>query len=166
MTMTKPSQNDIEIMIQHARVRRITTRINLSVFLKPTNRDLVRRDINQAINSTNAGLFIKIASFTYPNQASKELLCLYGTVACRYRGSQYNIPVEIWLQQDHPKVAPRVCVRPTADMYVSPASRDVQPDGTVIIPYLRNWRHVNYLFSSYSISSSFSPSMHFSLNRI
>lgn len=118
-------------------------------FLKPTNRDLVRRDINQAINTPNASLVLKIAQFVYPNRATKELLCLYGTVLCRYRGQQYNIPVEIWLQQDHPTTQPIVYVRPTPDMYVATNSRDVQPDGLVIIPYIRGWRHVNHSNESF-----------------
>jgi len=111
---------------------------------KPTNRDLARRDINQAINSPISNLMLKIASYYYNNGTSKELLCLNGTVACQYKGNRYNIPIEIWLQQDHPNVSPLAYVKPTPDMYVSPTSKDVQPDGTVIIPYLKNWRHVKY----------------------
>ncbi|CAF4763208.1 unnamed protein product, partial [Rotaria sp. Silwood2] len=128
--MAKPSQTDIEQMIQRAR---------------PTNRDLVRRDINQVINSSST-LMLKIAPYYYTSGISKDLLCLYGTVPCQYRGNRYNIPIEIWFQQDHPIVPPLAYVKPTSDMFVSTASRDVQSDGTIIIPYLRNWRHVKYLF--------------------
>lgn len=103
---------------------------------------MVRRDITQAINAPNASLLLKVAPYGYSQRVSKELLCLYGTVLCRFRGQQYNIPVEIWLQQDHPIVAPIAYVRPTVDMFVATNSRDVQPDGVVIIPYLRTWRHV------------------------
>jgi ESCRT-I complex subunit TSG101 len=114
---------------------------------------LARRDINQVINASISSLLLKVAPHVYSNGTSKELLCLYGTVACQYRGARYNIPIEIWLQQDHPIVPPLAYVRPTSDMYVSPKSADVQPDGTVIIPYLRNWRHVKnfilYLFSHF-----------------
>lgn len=105
---------------------------------------MARRDITQAINSTTSNLLLKIAPFYYNNGTSKELLCLYGTVTCQYRGNQYNIPVEIWLQQDHPNVPPLAYVKPTPDMYVSPSSRDVQPDGTIVINYLKGWRHVKY----------------------
>ncbi len=146
--MAKPSQIDIEQMIQYARVRKKKTEwINKQWFVfssKPTNRDLVRRDINQVINAPISNLLLKVAPFFYGNRTSKDLLCLYGTVACEYRGNRYNIPIEIWLQEDHPRVPPLAYVKPTSDMYVSPTSRDVQPDGTVIIPYLRNWRHVRH----------------------
>jgi ESCRT-I complex subunit TSG101 len=126
--MAKPSQTDIDQMIQYAR---------------PTNRDLTRRDISRAINSLTSSLFLKVAPYTYNNGISKELLCLHGTVICHYRGNRYNIPIEIWLQQDHPNVSPLAYVKPTLDMYISPSSRDVQPDGTIVIPYLRSWRHPN-----------------------
>ncbi len=105
---------------------------------------MARRDINQALNSSITSLMLKVAPYIYNNGTSKELLCLYGTVVCPYRGNRYNIPIEIWLQQDHPNVPPLAYVKPTPDMYVSPTSRDVQPDGTIIIPYLKNWRHVKY----------------------
>jgi len=122
----RPTQTDIEQMIQYAR---------------PTSRDLVRRDINQALNSTTSSLLLKVAPYVYNSGISKDLLCLHGTVTCNFRGNRYNIPIEIWIQQDHPNVPPLVFVKPTLNMYVSNTSKDVQPDGTVIIPYLRNWRH-------------------------
>jgi ESCRT-I complex subunit TSG101 len=89
---------------------------------------------------------LKIASYFYNAGTSKELICLHGTVACQYKGSRYNIPIEIWLQQDHPNVPPLTYVKPTPDMYVSPTSKDVLPDGTVIISYLKNWHHVKHKF--------------------
>lgn len=103
---------------------------------------MVRRDINRAINSSTSSLVLKVDSYFYNNGTSEELLCLYGTVTCQFRGNQYNIPIEIWLQQDYPKTPPLVYVKPTPEMYISPTSRDVQPDGTVIITYLKDWRHV------------------------
>ncbi len=107
---------------------------------------MVRRDIIQGINSTTSTLKLTIAPYYYNNGTSKELLCLQGTVICRYKGNQYNIPVEVMLQQDHPIVPPLAYVKPTPDMHVSPSSNDVRPDGTVIIPYLRNWRHVKHSY--------------------
>ena len=111
-------------------------------FSKPTNRDLIRRDILQGIHSTTSNLVLKSIEYYYNDGTSKELLCLSGTVNCQYRKSQYNIPIEIWLQQDHPTVPPLAYVKPTPDMHVATSSNDVRPDGTVIIAYLRNWRHV------------------------
>ncbi len=111
---------------------------------KPINRDLVRRDVIQGINSPVSNLVFKLSEYYYNDGNSKELFCLSGTVACQYKGSRYNIPVEIWLQQDHPNSAPLAYVKPTSDMHVSPTSKDVLPDGTVIIPYIKKWRHVKH----------------------
>ncbi len=105
---------------------------------------MVRRDINQLINARVCSLLLQVVPISFGNGISRELLCLYGTVACRYRGAEYNIPIEIWLQEDHPNVPPLVYVKPTSDMYISSTSKDVLPDGIVIIPYLRNWRHVRH----------------------
>ena len=96
------------------------------------------------IHSPAGNLVLKLNQYYYNDGTSKELLCLIGTVVCQYKASRYNIPIEIWLQQDHPNVPPMAYVKPTPDMYVSATSKDVHPDGTIIIPYLKNWRHVNY----------------------
>lgn len=118
--------------------------------MKPTNRDLVRYDIIQVLNSSVSRLLLRTLPY-YDGETIKDLLCFYGTVDCQYQGNHYNIPVKIWLQQDHPKVAPLVYVKPTEDMYVSTMSRDVQPDGTVIIPYLRSWRYVRHQYEFLAI---------------
>ncbi|UJR07560.1 hypothetical protein I4U23_011848 [Adineta vaga] len=127
---------------------------------RPTNRDLIRRDIVQATQSNVSTLKLDIAPYYYNNGTSRDSLRLVGTVLCRYRGNQYNIPIEIWLQQDHPFVAPIACVKPTPDMHVSTASADVRPDGTIIIPYMRNWRHPNSDLSNLlnAMSEAFSQS--------
>jgi ESCRT-I complex subunit TSG101 len=105
---------------------------------------LVRREIIQGINSTSSNLVLKLLEYYFNDGNSKELLCLTGTVACQYKGNRYNIPVEIWLQQGHPITPPLAYVKPTSDMHVSPTSKDVLPDGTVIIPYMKKWRHVKH----------------------
>jgi ESCRT-I complex subunit TSG101 len=104
---------------------------------------LVRRDVISGIHSSSGDLILKLSEYYYNDGTSKELLCLSGTVACQYKGNRYNIPIEIWVQQDHPHVTPLAYVKPTPNMYVSAASNDVRPDGTIILPYLKNWRHVN-----------------------
>ena len=145
--MAKQSQNEVDQMIQRARVnkKRIEKKNNKPFFLysKPTNRESVRRDILQGINSNVANLVLKLNEYYYNDGTSKELLCLTGTVGCFYKGSRYNIPIEIWVQQEHPNTPPLVYVKPTQDMHVSQSSKDVSPDGTVIIPYMKQWRSVN-----------------------
>ncbi|CAF3881800.1 unnamed protein product, partial [Adineta steineri] len=123
--MPKQTHSEIDQMIREAR---------------PTNQDLVRRDVILAIYTKTSNLILKIASYYYENGVCKELLCLCGTIACLYKGNQYNIPIDIYFQQDHPLDAPLVFVRPTPNMYIS-TTRNTKPDGSVIVPYLRNWQH-------------------------
>ncbi|CAF1512976.1 unnamed protein product [Rotaria sordida] len=46
---------------------------------------------------------------------------------------------EFWT--DHPHVSSLAYVKPISVMYLSTTSQDVQPDGTIIISYLKNWCH-------------------------
>jgi ESCRT-I complex subunit TSG101 len=103
---------------------------------------LVYSDIREAFQSLTSNLRLTIGPYYYNDGISKELLCLHGTVAIRYRGDTYNIPVEIWLQEDHPIAAPLAYVKPTLDMYISQASKYVQPDGLIVLAYLKSWNHV------------------------
>jgi ESCRT-I complex subunit TSG101 len=105
---------------------------------------LVRQDNNQVITVPIWNLLLKVVPFFYGDETSRKLLYLHGTVACQYRENPYNIPIKIWLQQDHPNVPPLLYVKPTSDMYISPTPRDVLPDGIVIISYLKNCRHVRH----------------------
>ena len=150
--MSKQSSNEIDQMLQRARVKfhyLFQTILDFQSFsLKPTNRELVRRDITQSIASSVSNLVLKTSEYFYNDVSSKELLCLSGTVACNYRRSRYNIPIEIWIQDNHPNNAPLVYVKPTSDMHVSPTSKDVLPDGTLIIPYIKQWRHVKLVLLS------------------
>ena len=103
---------------------------------------MVGDDVLEAIRSPNAKLFLKIGPYFYEDGTSKELLYLWGMIRIQYKASRYNIPVEIWLQEDHPFLPPLVYVKPTAEMYISPVSKVVQPDGLVVLPYLTSWTSV------------------------
>ncbi|KAG0727347.1 Tumor susceptibility 101 protein [Chionoecetes opilio] len=53
-------------------------------------------------------------------------------------GAVYNIPVCIWLLDNHPFSPPMVYVKPTPDMLIK-ASRHVDQNGKVFLPYLHEW---------------------------
>lgn len=57
-------------------------------------------------------------------------------------GSTYNIPVCIWLLDNHPFSPPMVYVKPTPDMLIK-ASRHVDQNGKVFLPYLHEWNLVS-----------------------
>ncbi|CAF1362895.1 unnamed protein product [Adineta ricciae] len=123
-------------MIRRQSTREIKEMIELA---QPINGDLVQTHILAASVSTVGCLRLKLREYYYKGGISRELLCLAGTVKCQYRGSQYNIPIEIWVQPDHPKTAPIAYVKPTPEMYISFDCKHVLRDGTIKIAYLTHW---------------------------
>lgn len=81
-----------------------------------------------------------VKKFSYPDGVSKDLVCLEGTIPVAYRGSTYNIPVCIWLQDRHPYIPPLCYVIPTAEMEIR-AGRHVDTNGRVYLPFLTDWKH-------------------------
>lgn len=126
--MPKQTQLEIEQIIHQIRL---------------ANPDIVRRHVVDAIRSPIAYFTVKTSEFYQVNGVIARLLCLSGTVECNYRGNCYNIPIEIFFREDYPNVSPLVYVRPTPNMYIPPSNKDVQSDGELIIPYIRQWNHLN-----------------------
>ena len=56
-------------------------------------------------------------------------------------GVTYNIPVCVWLQENHPYVPPLVFVKPTSTMAIT-ASQHVDTNGKVYHPFLHEWNYV------------------------
>ena len=56
-------------------------------------------------------------------------------------GVTYNIPVCVWLQENHPYVPPLVFVKPTSSMAIKP-SHHVDTNGKVYLPFLNEWSYV------------------------
>lgn len=78
--------------------------------------------------------------FVFNNGVSKKLVQLEGTIPVTYKGNLYNIPISLWIQQEHPYNPPMVFVKPTSTMQIKP-SQHVDANGKVDIPVLREWRH-------------------------
>ena len=68
-----------------------------------------------------------------------QLLCLSGTVSVKIEKSTYNIPISIYMKNDHPYYPPYCLVSPTNDMAIQP-SRFVDPQGLLHLPYLHEWK--------------------------
>lgn len=81
----------------------------------------------------------KISKFVYDNGQEYKMICLTGTIPMPYKGSTYNIPVNIWIHADYPSQAPIVLVTPTKDMQIKP-SKIVDNNGRVYLPYLHEWK--------------------------
>lgn len=63
---------------------------------------------------------------------------LVGTLAIRYHGAQYNIPIEMSLPS-YPDVPPICFVRPTADMMIRSNHKNVDATGRIGLDYLQHW---------------------------
>lgn len=83
-------------------------------------------------------LKVKVERYTFPTGVSKELICLDGTIEITFREAKYNIPVGIFVSDNHPFEAPLCYVRPTKDMMIK-SSRHVDGSGRVYLPYLSEW---------------------------
>ncbi|KAG8181616.1 hypothetical protein JTE90_017736 [Oedothorax gibbosus] len=99
--------------------------------------DRAKRDVNNAIHRYK-NLRPKLDTYVFNDGTRQELACLDGTIPVMYKGTYYHIPVCIWLLDSHPYNSPMCYVKPTADMQIK-ASRHVDTNGRVYLPYLHNW---------------------------
>lgn len=73
--------------------------------------------------------------FHHQDGTSQTLLACQGTIPIFFRGSQYNIPVDVFLPAGYPSKGPRVYVRPTHGMVLKSNHRHV--DRGEFLPTLR-----------------------------
>lgn len=99
--------------------------------------DHTKRDILNA-NKYFKALTPRLERYTFTNGATKDLVCLDGTIPVTFRDASYNIPIGIFISDNHPYEAPICYVRPTRDMMVK-TSRHVDGSGRVYLPYLSEW---------------------------
>ncbi|KAM6918349.1 ubiquitin-conjugating enzyme E2 variant 3-like [Xenentodon cancila] len=95
----------------------------------------------QAVRSLFSDLRLYVDLYCFPNKAKKKLVFLAGTLPVHYEGSQYNIPVCIWLHETHPISRPRCYVIPSATMVINPSCPCVDIAGNIVLKELRNWTH-------------------------
>ena len=72
--------------------------------------------------------------------STPPVLVFSGTMAMSYKGSTYNIPVDMYLPPQYPHRPPVIFVRPTPGMMIKPNHQHVGSDGNVYMPYLTEWR--------------------------
>ena len=101
-----------------------------SVLCRRRPKFIVRRlSLNQRTQLTPAA---------YENGATELLLHLSGTLQAIFRGSNFSVPVSIWVPHQYPKLPPMVFVTPQKDIVVRPGNH-VDPSGRCYHPYLANW---------------------------
>ena len=76
------------------------------------HKDRIRNDVGNLLRQVNS-LFPRTGPLIHNTGQVSTLIHLSGTIPIHYQGTQYNIPVEIWITEPYPTGPPRCYVRPT-----------------------------------------------------
>lgn len=79
------------------------------------------------------------SSFIQNDGTSSHALLLSGTIPMTYRGSQYNVPIDLYITPKYPLLPPVVYVRPVNTMIIKEGHQHVGSDGMVYMPYFSQW---------------------------
>lgn len=83
-------------------------------------------------------LNVQKGEFIHNTGVSSELCMITGTIPIIHKSVEYNIPIEVFITLRFPYEPPKIYVRPTRDMLVTPKHPFVSPDGTVNFnPFMR-----------------------------
>ncbi|CAJ0933291.1 unnamed protein product, partial [Mesorhabditis belari] len=104
--------------------------------------DSAKKDIMGALGEFR-DLAPEMENFMFPDGKRRQALKLKGTIPVHYKGSVYNIPVSVYLWETHPYYAPVCFVNPTNSMVIR-ESENVNKQGRVFLPYLKEWRFPGY----------------------
>ncbi|CAH1250397.1 TSG101 [Branchiostoma lanceolatum] len=106
------------------------------------NRQITQLDVRNAVTNFK-DLKVHVDVFSTPGASKRELLCLKGTVPVIYKEGTYNIPLKVWLFEDHPNAAPVCYVVPTTNMRINDRCKHVNANGKLQLPYLDDWKDAN-----------------------
>lgn len=84
-----------------------------------------------------------LVNFVFPDGITRHCLSLSGTIPIHYKGGKYNIPVALYLLDNHPYSGPYCYVKPTQNMRIRTLPT-VDSTGLIYLPYLNEWQHPNY----------------------
>lgn len=101
-------------------------------------RHRVKMDII-AVKATYKSLNPQLGTLIHNDGTESRLVLLTGTVPIRYMGHEYHIPIELFIPEVYPNLAPKIYVRPTPNMIVKPGHKHVDSSGLVYLPYLMSW---------------------------
>lgn len=104
---------------------------------KYSHMDMAIADVNNTLYHYK-DLKVKFQKFHFNDGSAKDLINLSGTIPVTYKNNRYNIPVALWLQEQHPAVAPICYVQPTSTMQVR-QGKHVDMNGRIYLHYLSEW---------------------------
>ena len=107
----------------------------------------VFRDVTRIIGDSSSLIRSQIgqnlrphpSSFIQNDGTTCHALLLSGTIPMTYRGSQYNIPIDLYITPKYPLLPPVVYVRPISTMMIKEGHQHVGSDGMVYMPYFSQW---------------------------
>lgn len=125
-------------MVSDPRVSATLSR--LSGVYRDLNR--VERDASTLLKTAGVGSNLRpIAAQLYEKDGtSKTVLVLQGTIAMHFRGTTYQLLVDVYLPAGYPMRPPECFVRLADNMYLKENHRHVGSDGKVYLPYLHEWK--------------------------
>ena len=108
-----------------------------------SHRPQVRSNLLEVYQQYGAQLQFKKCEFIHNNGLASELCMLDGVLPMIHKGIKYNIPIQVFITDSFPADPPRIYVRPTRDMLVSPNHPYIEPDGTVNISQFMTRRGIS-----------------------
>ncbi|KAH3807323.1 hypothetical protein DPMN_135660 [Dreissena polymorpha] len=116
-----------------------------SLLKKYKHPDVTKTDVLTALTAFG-DLRPKFEDFVFNDGSTRQLVQLDGTIPVTYKGNVYNIPICIYLMDQHPYTPPIVCVKPTSTMEIK-SGRHVDQNGKIDLPYLREWKYDGQQFT-------------------
>lgn len=119
----------------------------------------VNRDASALLQSSVGSHLVPITAVHVNDRGDTQtVLVLQGTIAMHYRGTTYQLLLDMYLVPAYPQQPPVCYVRLAPSMYLKENHRHVGSDGKVYVPYLHEWRPAthNLVEMTVALSSVFS----------
>ncbi|XP_060680369.1 E3 ubiquitin-protein ligase RNF31 isoform X4 [Hemiscyllium ocellatum] len=92
------------------------------------------------VQATYRNLSVGFDYYHCENGAKSKLVNLNGTIPVLCRGIIYNVPISIWLHNEHPQIPPKCFVKKLPILHQNPGIH-IDNTGLVSSSYLHNWRY-------------------------
>ncbi|XP_075327272.1 tumor susceptibility gene 101 protein [Odontesthes bonariensis] len=78
--------------------------------------------------------------YVYNDGTIKDMVCLTGTIPVLISDKTYNIPINVWIEENYPLVAPICFLIPTCEM-MTIRGKYVSSNDEIKMPYLEQWNN-------------------------
>mmetsp|Transcript_14670 Transcript_14670/g.16280 ORF Transcript_14670/g.16280 Transcript_14670/m.16280 type:complete len:463 (+) Transcript_14670:23-1411(+) len=123
---------------QHNTIQAVVDNLIFHVVARYIEPNRVRTDVLHALSHLQGYLRPEAGSIRLGN-ATFNLVKIAGTIPANFRGSNYNVPIAMYLPLGYPQQRPIVYVTPTPQMRIKQNHPHVDSSGVVYLPYLSSW---------------------------